>query len=323
MSFARAALLALSSFVFVACDGARAKEPETPYVVVLGTAQDGGLPQIGCERACCERVRAHPELARRVTSLLLVDPRDGKRWLIDASPDLPEQVASVAGVPPNRRPAAATGGRPPLFDGIFLTHAHVGHYLGLASLGREAYGVVGQTVYATERMEDFLCTNGPWSLLVESGGVEVRRVDPGRAVRLADDLVVEALLVPHRDEFSDTLAFVVRGPDRSLLYLPDIDKWERWGTRIEDVLSDVDVALVDGTFFDADELPGRAMSEIPHPFVVESLERFAGLPGSERAKIRFTHLNHTNPAADPASEEAREVERAGLAIAADGERHRL
>jgi len=318
-------------------DGAVDAPFDGPYVLVLGTAQDGGLPQIGCEAECCAAARRDPGLARRVTSLLVVDPRgrsnggsnSGSRWLLDASPDLAEQVAAAADHPRGFEAPAADGGRGPLFDGIFPTHAHTGHYLGLAALGREAYGARGQRLFASERLEAFLEDNGPWSLSVGTGALELERLEPGRPLELADDITIEALLVPHRDEFSDTYAFVVRGPNASLLYLPDIDKWEAWDAwafdggaharRIEAVIAGVDHALVDGTFYDASEIPGRAMSEIPHPFVVESLARFAPLPEAERAKVVFTHLNHSNPVANPASDAARAVREAGMSVARDGQ----
>ncbi|QDU66869.1 MBL fold metallo-hydrolase [Engelhardtia mirabilis] len=296
---------------------------DRPYVLVLGTAQDGGLPQLGCRRACCVAAREDPSRRRSVTSLLLVDPRARRRWLIDASPDIDRQLEVAVDHPRGWSPPAAQGGRPPLFDGILLTHAHTGHYAGLLPLGREAYGAAGQRLYATESMQAFLTDNGPWSLSVAGGGFDFARIDPEHPLRAGEDLVVEALRVPHRDEFSDTLAFVIRGPERSLLYLPDIDKWERWETPVEEVLAGVDVALVDGTFFGPDELPGRAMAEIPHPFIFESLERFAPLSETDRAKLRFTHLNHSNPAADPASDAARQVRDAGCSIAQDGELHAL
>lgn len=310
---------------------------DRPYVLVLGTAQDGGLPQIGCDAECCAAARRDPSLARRVTSLLVVDPRGaggdgtsgGSRWLLDASPDLAAQVEAARDHPPGFTAPPADGGRGPLFDGIFPTHAHTGHYLGLASLGREAYGARGQRLFASERLASFLERNGPWSLSTDTGAFDLARLEPGRPLELADDLSIESLLVPHRDEFSDTFAFVVRGPNAALLYLPDIDKWEAWDAwdlddgaharRIEDVIAGVDHALVDGTFFDASEIPGRAMSEIPHPFVVESLTRFASLPDAERAKVHFTHLNHSNPVADPASAAARAVREAGMSVARDGQ----
>ena len=299
-----------------------APRPSAPYVLVLGTAQDGGLPQIGCTEPLCQRARREPSRRRLVTSLLLVDPSAGRRYLFDASPDLSEQVELARGHPPNRAPE---GHRPPLFDGVFLTHAHMGHYTGLLELGNEAYGSKGVQTHVSERMATFLTSHHPWRFMVETGALELRRLEVGGSVQLSDELRVEAVAVPHRDEFSDTLAFVIHGPSRSLLYLPDIDKWERWdtwpggATAVEDVLASVDVALVDGSFYAEGELPGRSMADIPHPFISESMERWSELRADERAKVYFTHLNHTNPATDPKSVEGRAVRNAGMAIAADGQ----
>jgi pyrroloquinoline quinone biosynthesis protein B len=86
------------------------------------------------------------------------------------------------------------------------------------------------------------------------------------------------------------------------------------------VITNADIALLDGTFHAEGELPGRSMAEIPHPFIVESLARFASLPAPERAKVRFIHLNQSNPALDPASEARRQIERAGCGVAEQGER---
>ena len=289
-------------------------------MLVLGTAQDGGLPQLGCGRACCTTARSDPARRRFVSSVLLVDPRSGRRWLFDATPDLPEQVelAHAHGGP---RPGAA--GRPALFDGIFLTHAHTGHYTGLVHLGREAYASATVPLYTSPRMASFLAADGPWSLLVEDRHVALERFEPGLAIPLAPDLTVTPIAVPHRDEFSDTHAFRITGPGGSLLFLPDIDKWKRWERPIEAELAGVDVALLDGTFFDDSELSGRDMASIPHPFVVESIARFEGLPAAERAKVRFIHLNHSNPVADPASAAARAVRGAGMGVAREGDLYGL
>jgi pyrroloquinoline quinone biosynthesis protein B len=283
-------------------------ESNGPCAVVLGTAQDGGLPQLGCGERRCEAAREDPTQRRFVTSLRLSDPRTGARWLFDASPDIREQL----------KPAP-----PRLVDGIFLTHAHIGHYLGLAQLGREVSAPSGVPVWAGPRMREFLARNGPWSQLVETHAIELREMPLTGEVELAPDLHVSALVVPHRDEFSETLAFVIRGPRRTLLYLPDIDKWERWELRLEDVLARVDVALLDGTFFADGELPGRSMAEIPHPFIVETLERLRDAPAALRAKVVFTHLNHTNPACDPWSRARARIEAAGMRVAREGERIEL
>ena len=296
--------------------------PETaPYVLVLGTAQDGGLPQLGCEKDCCEAARRDPSLRRLRASLLLVDPTTGHRWLFEATPDLPEQLelARGHGAPRSRQ----GGGRPAPFDGVFLTHAHLGHYTGLAHLGREAYGAHDLPVYCSERMASFLTENGPWSQLVELDQIECREVQPGVPVKLREDLSVEALSVPHREEFSDTYAWIIRGPNRSLLFLPDIDKWERFETDISSLVKEIDYALLDATFFGPDELPGRDMSEIPHPFIVESIERFQDLAPDVRDRVHFLHLNHSNPAAMPSSAAAGTVRAAGHHVCAEGARFPL
>lgn len=308
-------VLALLLLACTACTSTQ----EAPYLVVLGTAQDGGYPQIGCEQDCCRAAHETPSLRRFVACGMIVDPLSGERWLLEATPDLPEQIELARDhSAPNSRE-----GRPPLADGIFITHAHMGHYTGLLHLGREAYATETTPVLVTEIMGYFLKANGPWSLLFEAGHLEHVQIEPGEAIRLNERLSVTPFLVPHRPEFSDTVGFLVEGPNGSALFLPDIDKWERWDERIEDWIERVDVALLDGTFFDGDELPGRDMARIPHPFIVESLERFAPLPLPERDKIRFFHLNHSNPAISASSDARRRIEAAGMHVASDGEKHTL
>jgi pyrroloquinoline quinone biosynthesis protein B len=195
----------------------------------------------------------------------------------------------------------------------------MGHYTGLVHLGREAYAASEMPVHGSARMCELLATNQPWRLLVDLEHIALRPFTPGEPVALGDALRVTPIEVPHRAELTDTFGFLVRGPRRSLLYIPDIDKWERWETRVEDRIAEVDVALLDGTFFADGEIPGRSMADIPHPFIQESIARFSPLPASERAKIIFTHLNHTNPAAQRDSAAAARVREAGMRIAEDGE----
>jgi pyrroloquinoline quinone biosynthesis protein B len=275
--------------------------------VVLGIAQDGGLPHIGCRQELCVSARSDPARRQRVASLGLIDA-DGSRFLIDATPDLPSQIESLWG-----SEAPADRQRP--VSGILLTHAHVGHYAGLMSLGREALGARGVPVYATARMCRFLRENGPWSQLVSLGNIELREITPGQELALSPRLRITPLSVPHRDEFSDTVGYRVRGPERSLLYVPDIDKWERWDRRIEDEVGRVDVALLDGTFFEPSEIPGRSQAEIPHPLVGETAAR---LGPTLRPRVRFIHLNHTNRLLwEP--QRLGEPSLLGLALARDGE----
>ncbi len=282
--------------------------------VVLGIAQDGGVPHIGCRQERCETARRDPSRRERVASLGLVDA--DRRFLIDATPDLPSQVASLD----SGRPASR-----PVVDGILLTHAHIGHYTGLMYMGREALGASGVPVWATPRMARFLRENGPWSQLVTLGNIALKEMEPGREIALTERLRVTPLLVPHRDELSDTVGFRVQGPSRSLLYIPDIDTWERWDRGLPQEVAGVDWALLDGTFEDPAELPGRSRAEIPHPLVGETVARLGPPPrrapgplGRSGAHVLFIHLNHTNRLLrDEAAVRALGVK--GFAVARDGQ----
>ena len=290
-----------------------------PYVRVLGSVQDGGLPHAACNCDRCERARQDPDARRYVASIALVVPSSGKVFLFDATPDLHHQLfllRDVRNAPPGRVD------RSPV-DGVFLTHAHIGHYLGLAFFGYEVVSTSGLPVYATPRMADFLRHNGPWSQLVALSNIAIEEMAAGSRVELDESIVVEAIAAPHRDEYADTLGFVIRGPNRSLLYLPDTDSWTAWSVPIETFLADVDVALIDGTFFSLDELPGRSVEEIGHPLISDSMDLLQGLVDDRATEIFFTHLNHSNPALDPDSAQIKEVERRGFAIVTEMDRFPL
>lgn len=203
-----------------------------------------------------------------------------------------------------------------------LTHAHIGHYTGLMHLGREVLGAHEIPVYAMPRMCEFLQHNGPWDQLVRLGNIELRSLEDGTEIRLNPRISVTPLLVPHRDEYSETVGFIIRGPRRSILWLPDIDKWERWATPLESVLARVDVAYVDGTFYSADELPGRDLREIPHPLMIETMDRLEAQPFEVHGKIRFVHLNQSNPALRDTRVRAG-IEKRGFAVAEEGGRTSL
>lgn len=309
----------ISIWAIMALGGGEPLAGET-YVLVLGTAQDGGLPQIGCQEKICREAKRDPGLKRLVSSLAMVQPSSGKRWLFDATPDIRQQVLLLQQNAGIRNSAKS---RPPLFDGIFLTHAHMGHYAGLLHLGREAYNHPSIPLYASHRMSGFLKQNAPWNLLIGNRNLVLRPFEIGTALALDGELSVTPLAVPHRDEYSDTVGFVLKGLRRSLLFIPDIDKWERWDRDIGELITSVDVALLDGTFFADGEIPGRAMADIPHPFIAESLLRFGKLPAEDRQKIYFIHLNHTNPAARPGGKAREQIEAAGMHVAEEGQRFQL
>lgn len=278
-----------------------------PRFVVLGIAQDAGLPQAGCRLRCCSRAKGDPARRRHAASAAVVSGRNGARWLIDATPDFREQLSLLDRVAPGS------------LDGIFLTHGHVGHYTGLFQIGREAMNARDLPVYAMPRMARFLRRNAPWEFLFRNRNAEVRPLRDGAPVKLPGGLSVTPFSVPHRAEYTETVGFRVAGPRRSALWLPDIDRWDLWPTRVEDAIASVDAAWLDATFYSLAELPARPASEIPHPPLSETLERLSALPARERAKVRFVHLNHTNPAHDPRSREARLVKARGFRVATEGE----
>jgi len=276
-----------------------------PLLRLLGTAQDAGLPQAGCALDCCRAARRRPALRRRAACLALVAGR--KRWLIDATPDFREQLAAL------------DARHPGTLEGIFLTHGHAGHYTGLVHLGREAMAANGVPVWGMPRMRAFLRKNAPWEQLVRLGHIALRPLAGARPVRPAPGIRITPLPVPHRAEYTETVAFRIEGPRRTALWLPDIDRWEPWNVPLERAIESVDVAWIDGTFFSGVELPGRDISVVPHPTIASTLARLAALPARQRRKVRFIHLNHTNPAARAGTPERRAVERAGMAVAREGE----
>ncbi len=289
---------------------------DAPFIVVLGVAQDAGYPQAACRRDCCVAARDNPELRRMVVCLGIVDPKSNQRWMIECTPDFREQLAMFDTIsPPEPKNISQAG-----LDGILITHAHIGHYTGLMQLGREVMGAQHTLVHVMPRMKSFLESNGPWDQLVALDNIELRAMHADEPVQLNERISVRPMLVPHRDEYSETVGFRIEGPNRSVLFIPDIDKWDRWQRRVEDEIARVDIAYLDGTFFRNGEIFGRDMSLIPHPFIEESMRRFAPLAENERRKIHFIHFNHTNPAMRSESRAGYEIQQSGFGIAQQGER---
>jgi pyrroloquinoline quinone biosynthesis protein B len=280
----------------------------SPYVLILGTAQDAGVPQMGCDTPFCRKAWRDPKLREMVSSIALVDPDSGSRWIFDATPDLPEQFELLK---------SATGDRSNRIDGVFLTHAHIGHYTGLMYLGRESMNTYGVKVYAMPRMKTLLEQNAPWSQLVDLGNIDIRPLADKTPILLNDRLSVEPFLVPHRDEFSETVGYRIRSGSKTIVYIPDIDKWQKWSTRLTDVIRSSDRVLIDGTFY-ADGEIARPMSEVPHPFVSETMALLKDLPAAERGKVYFIHFNHSNPLVQKNAAKLKEVTRSGFHVAKRG-----
>lgn len=255
-------------------------------LIVLGTIQDAGSPHIGCKKECCKALFNTSNSKRKVVSLGIVDSETNKTFLFEATPDITTQLKNLKQIANSEKE---------LPDGIFLTHAHIGHYTGLMYLGKEAINASRAKVYVMPKMKTFLEENGPWSQLVNNHNIELALLQNQESISLTATIEVTPFSVPHRDEYSETVGFKIKGPNKSILFIPDIDKWEKWETSIIEAISTVDYAFLDATFYDGDEINTRDISEIPHPFIIESMELFKRLPLSEKQKIYFIHFNHTNP----------------------------
>jgi pyrroloquinoline quinone biosynthesis protein B len=288
-------------------------EPMTgPRLRILGIAQDGGLPHAACSCEHCNAARSDPTRASPVASVAAI--AWGSVWIVDATPDLPRQLDMLADVRTTAPPGRVD--RSPL-SGILLTHAHMGHYLGLAHLGYEAIGTTKTPLYASASMVEFLSHNAPWDQLVRLRQLDAVVATPGQIIDLGQGLRAEPLLVPHRPEYTDTFGWYLSGPNKRVLYIPDTNPWAKWTTFLDDVLANVDLLLIDGTFYSEDELPGRNIAEIGHPLMTDSMERLEPYVGTG-LQVWFIHLNHSNPTLDPNSSERRDLESRGFAIAQVG-----
>lgn len=301
-----------------------------PRIRILGAVQDGGLPHAACWCSHCRAARTNASRRRYVSSLALIIPRQEGHplvYLFDATPDIREQLDLLHDL----RPDTATGiDRRPI-DGVFLTHAHIGHYLGLAFFGYEALNTSNLPVYCTPRMADYLRTNGPWSQLVRIKNICLTTLEPDNTTFLPDNLVehveVTSLKVPHRDEYSDTVGYLFHcenpSPGRigpTVLFVPDTERWDRWNPSLPKVIEryGVTVAILDGSFYSADELPDRGATRIGHPLMKDTMDLLEPQVRAGRLTVYFTHLNHSNPAMEPTSRASREIEKRGFRVAKEG-----
>ena len=284
----------------------------SPFIYILGNVQDAGLPHIGCESKIC--LDAFNENKQHyVTSIALIDKENQEYSLFDVTPNITEQLLMI---------------RRDIFNkyilpkNIFITHAHIGHYTGLMYFGREALGSKGIKVNVLPRMYDFISNNGPWSQLVKLGNISLNEINFRDNIEIKPNLSVIPIQVPHRDEFSETSAFLIKGPNKAALYLPDIDKWSKWSISLIEMLENVDYAFIDATFYTNTEI-NRDIDEIPHPLVIETMDLLSELPDYQKDKVHFIHMNHTNQMLDPTSDITSNVLNKGFNIARLGEKFHL
>ena len=298
-------------FTFLLLPSVGNSEESSITLTVLGVVQDAGYPQAGCMFKHCISAWEDRNLQRGATSLAIIDSNKEVTYLFEATPNFPDQLYYLETLAPTYK-----------LNGIFLTHAHIGHYSGLMYLGHEAMAADNLPVYAMPRMRKFLLNNAPWSQLSDYENIHINPLEANRKIKLGS-VSITPFLVPHRDEFSETVGYRITGPNRTALFIPDINKWELWERNIIDEIRDVDYAFLDATFFSSDELPGRDMSKIPHPFVTESMKRFETLELSEKNKVFYIHMNHTNPLLNTDSAAFDSVRKKGFNIAIEGMQFKL
>ena len=283
------------------------------YITILGTAQDGGFPHIGCQKKCCDDFYKGILPKQQVVSLGLVDKESQQKFLFEATPDISTQLADL------EKNHLKTN---TIIDGVFMTHAHMGHYAGLLYFGKEALGKKDIPVYAMPKMKEFLSNNGPWSQLVTTQNIVFLDLQKDSIVPLSNALKVTPFLVPHRDEFSETVGYKIEGNTNSALFIPDINKWSLWEKNIVEEVKKVDYAFIDATFFKEGEI-NRPMSEVPHPFIEETVALFENESLATKKKVIFIHFNHTNPALQSNSKERNDLELLGFRFATEGQRFKL
>ena len=289
-----------------------AQKPAQPYIEVLGVAQDGGYPHMGCDKEGCLLAWQNPELRRNVSSLALVDPVQKKWWLFDATPDIKQQLHDFATRHPQEYPY--------LPEGVFITHAHIGHYTGLMEFGKEVMNTQNLKVYVLPKLQTFLENNGPWSQLVKLKNIQIISLNAEQEVNIGNSIGVKAFTVPHRDEYSETAGFKITTPEKKYLFIPDIDKWSKWNKSIISEVKDVDYAFLDATFYDQNEMGKRPISEVPHPLVTETENLFKNETSAVKKKIHFIHFNHSNRILwDKAVQQ--EVKNKGFNISEEGGRY--
>jgi pyrroloquinoline quinone biosynthesis protein B len=264
---------------------------QTEYIYVLGNVQDAGLPHIGCQHKFCKEKFSEFE-EYFTTSIAVVDPVEKKYILFEASPDIPYQLNYLEKEIFNEFL---------LPESIFITHAHIGHYTGLMYFGREALGAKNLIIKVLPKMSNFLKTNGPWSQLVDINNIKIQNLSFGSKTNELRNITVTPIQVPHRDEYSETAGFIIEGRNKKALFIPDIDKWEKWDKNLKQLVYEFDYLLLDATFYDSKEI-NRDISEIPHPLVTETINLLDDLSPEHKNKVYFIHMNHTNLMLDPSSD---------------------
>jgi pyrroloquinoline quinone biosynthesis protein B len=290
-------------------------------VRILGSAAGGGFPQWNCNCRVCQAARnGNGQALARTQSSIAVRAEKGPWYLINASPDLRQQLAEL---PAERSDEL----RVTPIAGIVLTDAEIDHTAGLLLLRESS---VPLQVYSSEAVRGALTDHYPvLSMLERYCGVRWSRLDPGEHIVLDGELELEAFatggdppLYMNGDGHGITatgLTIRDRATGGVLTYAPALEAIDE---EIAERFRTSDYVAVDGTFWTDDELvslglaerDAHAMGHLPLSGPDGSLEVLEALPG----KAILLHVNNTNPILLADSEERAIVERSGVDIARDG-----
>jgi pyrroloquinoline quinone biosynthesis protein B len=300
-------------------------------LVVLGAAAGGGFPQWNGNDAAARRARAGDPKARPRTQSSLAVSADGERWvLINASPDLRQQIEANPPLHPRR------GTRDSPIAAVALTNGDVDHIAGLLSL-RESQAF---TLYAHSRVLGVLAANSIFNVL-NPAFVPRRSLPMDEALMLMDGagaplgLSVRAFPVPGKVALwledgnardfgtaeGDTLGLEIAGADgRSFFYIPACAAMT---AELAARLQDASLVFFDGTLWRDDEMiaagvgtkTGRRMGHMSCDGAGGSIAALADL---NIARKIFIHINNTNPLFIAGSSERARARQAGWEIAEDG-----
>ncbi len=287
-------------------------------VVLLGTAAGGGFPQWNCACALCTAAR-DGRLPSRTQDCVAVSGNSRHWWLLNASPDIGAQLTATAALRPGPGP------RDTPLRGVLLTDAEADHVTGLTVLR----GGAGLRMYAAPPV---LAALAPLRAALDRYAVwewadalaEDDFVLAGGLVATAHPVGAKAPRYMAGAAADDRWVIAYRIEDLAtggaLVYAPCVGAWS---PVLDELLHRADCALLDGTFYAADEMgtavrggAGQAaMGHVPVAGAHGSLAALARHPGPRRI---YTHLNNTNPLLDPDSTARRRVTEAGAEVLADG-----
>lgn len=288
--------------------------------IVLGSAAGGAFPQWNCRCPVCSLAwSGDPRVRARTQASLAVSAGDGRWTLLNASPDLGQQIRAT----PRLHPRDGLRGSP--IDAVVLTGAEIDQIAGLLSV-RESTPF---TLYATAASHAAVAANAMFDAL---GAMTRRAMSPGETFTLAGNIEASLFMVPGKlplylegddpelaGESASNVGIELQSSGARLVFVPGAAAVTE---AMRERFARADVVFFDGTLFTDDEMiragtgrkTGRRMGHMPIDGDGGSLAVLDGL----HARRIFVHINNTNPILIDGSPERAKVESAGWEVAEDG-----